>query len=836
MHMIDERHEIIEFSPNIPLKIFMHQLGFVTKHWHKSLELLMVLDGSIEITVDGKHYVLNEEDIILINSNNIHEIHSESATMIALQIDLSRINQFDNDLEELVFDCNSTTQKNAGIFDGIRFTIATMIKENAHNAKGAEYKNYSLCYYLVSELLTHFQVPATETVKNQRKYMIRLTRIINYIQEHYAENFSLADLAESEGLSVPYLSNFFDKYMGINFSSYYMNIKLDHAVSDLLSTNDSIESIAMRNGFTESHSFVRSFKKRYGILPSAYRKEKKAAGLSSSQPDNLNYLLIEPSNYLHLLTKYLGNIDTSYYRSSPDYTDELTVDNLSVSTTSIKHLTHNFKSFITVGRAKELLNSDIRKMLIDLQTQVGYQYIKFHGILSDDMMVVNRTGGKLAFHYTLVDQVLDFLLSIGLKPLIQYSFMPRELASDPSQTVCYSPFITSPPREMSEWDLLIEDFTGHLLERYGTSEVTTWLFSVWNEPMTSKSMFGFGDDDLFFRFYKHTFRSAKNVCSDICFGSPSLLYMENLGNDSWIRAFIAYAGKHDCMPEFINAHYYADVIPPTGNQNYYIGRAAASTFPKRTDDFSLWIGSLRKVLASLNLGDLPVYLTEWNFTFSHRNLVNDTCFKSCYIMKNLLKNYDRLASFGYWSLTDLIEENPLPDTLFHGGLGIYTMNGLRKNVFYAFYFANMLGDELIATDDGYFITRKSNNSYQIITYNYVHYGNLFASGELFDITETSRYSAFDMSRKLRINFGLNDLVNGRYEIREYFVNREHGSAYDIWISLGGVPLNPKDTDLLRCLCVPGFHKELRLVEKHQLSYTAVLDPLEIRFTEIKLIF
>lgn len=831
---MEERHEIIEFSPNIPLKIFMHKLGFVAKHWHKSLELLMVLDGSIEITIDEDHYKLKEEDIILINSNNIHEIHSESATMIALQIDLSRISQFDCNLDELVFDCNTAGQKDSEKFDGIRFTIATMIKENAHNAKGAEYKNYALCYYLVSELLTNFQIPATETIKNQRKYMTRLTRIINYIQEHYAENFSLADLAESEGLSVPYLSNFFDKYMGINFSSYYMNIKLDHAVSDLLSTNDSIESIATRNGFTESHSFVRSFKKRYDMLPSAYRKERKEAGLSSPQQDNLNYLLIEPSNYLYLLTKYLGHIDTSYYRSSPDCTDELTVDTLSVSAPT-KHLTHNFKTFISVGRAKELLNSDIRNMLKDIQTQIGYKYIKFHGILSDDMMVVSRAGGKLAFHYTLVDQVLDFLLSIGLKPLIQFSFMPRELASDSSKTVCYSPFITSPPREMYEWDLLIGDFTKHILERYGSTEVTTWLFTVWNEPMTSKSMFGFGDDALFFRFYKHTFHSVKKVCKDICFGSPSLLYMENLGNDSWIRAFTAYARKNDCLPEFVNVHYYADVIPTTNNQNYNIGRAATSTFPKRTDDFSLWIGSLRKVLSALNLSGLPVYLTEWNFTFSHRNLVNDTCFKSCYIMKNLLKNYDRLASFGYWSLTDLIEENPLPDTLFHGGLGIYTTNGLRKNVFYTFYFVNMLGDELIATDDGYFITRKPDSSYQIITYNYVHYGNLFASGELFDITETSRYSAFDMSRKLRISFTLDDLVPGRYEIREYFVNREYGSAYDIWINLGGVPLNPKDTDLLRGLCVPGYHKELRLIEKNQISYAAVLEPLEIRFTEIKLI-
>lgn len=833
--MLDERHEIIEFSPNIPLKIFMHKLGFVANHWHKSLELLMVLEGSIEITVDGNTFTLGSEDIILINSNSIHEIRSENAVMIALQVDFSRINQFDSNLEELVFDCNSTTQKDSAKFQGIRFTIATMIRENLHNAKGSEYKNYSLCYYFVSELLANFQIPITKSIKKQQKYMVRLTRIINYIQEHYAENFSLADLAEMEGLSVPYLSNFFDKYMGIKFSSYYMNVKLDHAVSDLLSTNDPIESIALRNGFSESHTFVRSFKKRYGILPSAYRKEQKSRGQQSPTPDNLNYLLIEPSRYLHFLTKYLsrpGDNDVYYQPASNQYVDEIHVEKISTSA-SFKKLTHNFKNFVSVGRAKELLNTNIQRMLTDLQTQIGYKYIKFHGILSDDMMVVSRTGGKLSFHYALVDQVIDFLLSIGLKPLIQLSFMPRELAADPDKTVCYSPFITSPPREMSEWDLLIKDFTEHLLERYGIDEVTTWPFSVWNEPITSKSMFGFGDDAVFFRFYRHTYHAVKKVCRNIRIGSPSILYMENLGNDTWIRSFIAYAKKHDCMPEFINVHYYADIIPSVNYHNYYVGQSTTSTFPKRTDDFSLWIGSIRKILATLHLESLPIYLTEWNFTFSHRNLINDTCFKSCYIMKNLLKNYDRLDSFGYWSLTDLIEENALPDTLFHGGLGIYTINGLRKNVFYAFYFANMLGDKMIASDDGYFITKKSNDCFQIITYNYVHYGNLFASGELFDITETNRYSPFDMSRKLHISLDFEDLSNGNYEIREYFVNREHGSAYDIWIDLGGVPLNRKDTDLLRSLCVPGYHKELRLVEKKQLSYTTVLEPLEIRFAEIK---
>ncbi len=825
--MLEERHEIIEFPPDIPMKIFIHKLGFVAKHWHKSLELLMVLKGEIEINIDGETSTLKSEDIIVINSNSIHEIQAENAVMIALQIDLAKFNRPGTDLDAYIFDCNSSKDPDASRFSGLRFVLSTMIQENAHHIKGCEYRNYSLSFYLISDLIRFFQVPATESALQRQKYMPRLTRIINYINENYAKNFSLSDLAESENLSVPYLSNFFDKHMGIKFSQYYTNVKLDHAIDDLISTTDSIESIALRNGFTESHSFVRAFKKRYDTLPSTWRREQRQKIDQSPKAGNINYLKLEPSNYLNLLTKYQPEGQNTYFLPPKASVEQVTVPPLDTHT-GASILRHSFKKVIGAGRASELLNYNIQEMLKDLQEHVGYEYIKFHGILSDDMMVVSRENGRLSFHYALVDMVLDFLLSIGIRPLVQLSFMPQELASDPDKNVCYIPFNTSPPKDMHEWETLVMDFTGHVIDRYGRDEVLRWLFCVWNEPTTPASMFGFGPgkDLVFFDFYAATYHAVKKVCPQITFGSPSMLYVENLGEKEWIVDFLNYTKKNDCVPEFLNVHYYADIIP---NKEYNISSMATSSFPKRSDDFALWIGSIKKIFKSCGLGHLPVYMTEWNFTLSHRNLISDTCFKSCWLMKNLLRNYDRLDSFGYWSLTDLIQENALPDILFHGGLGIYTINGLRKNVFYVFYFAAQLGNILLANGDGYFVT-KSDEGYQIITYNYIHYGSLFASGELYDVTKTSRYSPFDMSKQLELSLTLENVENGSYEIREYYVNRDQGSAYDLWLKMGALPLTPKDTDLLRGLCVPGFHIEKRLISSNTLNYTAQLEPLEIRLT------
>jgi DNA mismatch repair protein MutL len=75
-------------------------------------------------------------------------------------------------------------------------------------------------------------------------------------------------------------------------------------------------------------------------------------------------------------------------------------------------------------------------------------------------------------------------------------------------------------------------------------------------------------------------------------------------------------------------------------------------------------------------------------------------------------------------------------------------------------------------------------------------------------------------------------TSGNYNVKEYFVNRHHGNAYDIWLEMGAIPLSPKDTDLFRGLCVPGFHQSRLYAEKHALTYTAELEPFEIRFAEI----
>lgn len=104
---MEYRHEIIDFGESIPVKFFVHQLGYSGLHWHNSLELLFVVSGTVNITVAGHIHTLAAGDVILINANDPHEFNADECIMAAVQIKLSMFDERVVRRSDLYFDCNS---------------------------------------------------------------------------------------------------------------------------------------------------------------------------------------------------------------------------------------------------------------------------------------------------------------------------------------------------------------------------------------------------------------------------------------------------------------------------------------------------------------------------------------------------------------------------------------------------------------------------------------------------------------------------------------------------------------------------------------------------------
>ena len=100
----------------------------------------------------------------------------------------------------------------------------------------------------------------------------QLLQAANYINAHYMNPLSTSEVAQAVGFSPNYLSRKFRTAAGIGLHEYIVFVRLHHAAEELISTNDSITTIALRCGYSDSNYFKDSFKKKYGVTPRAYRK------------------------------------------------------------------------------------------------------------------------------------------------------------------------------------------------------------------------------------------------------------------------------------------------------------------------------------------------------------------------------------------------------------------------------------------------------------------------------------------------------------------------------------------------------------------------------------
>lgn len=290
------------------------------------------------------------------------------------------------------------------------------------------------------------------------------------------------------------------------------------------------------------------------------------------------------------------------------------------------------------------------------------------------------------------------------------------------------------------------------------------------------------------------------------------------------------------MPDFINIHYYDNTL----FESDHVRRTASQStvhFPLTEDTYSFikFINRVKHYFKSSGLSALPVYLTEWNLTISHRDPINDTCFKACYLTKNLLENYDQLASFGYWCLTDFIEDLPLPNELYHGGLGMFTHNGIPKSHFNAFQFCTHLDDQLLAKGNGYFVTRSADHL-AILTYNYEHYSRLFALEGFSQGSEENRYHPFSAMSTAQFSIKIVDLPYQKCLVTETFVNQTTGSSYDAWVRMGAQQLTkPAELEMLRQQSHPGMYLHQQTIQDGVLILHTHLAPLEVRLIEVDLI-
>lgn len=279
------QHELIIPNEGVPFKLFLFEGGNGNyereKHWHTSIEIFSVLEGSLFFFLNGEEYPLDAGELIIINSNEIHSVHApERNKTVVLQIPLKQFESYFTAQRFIRFKSAARLARDdsSKIPDNrkLAFFIEELYRVYAWKKEGYEFRTMALYYNILFLLIKDYRESEAEQkeIRDSRR-LDALSKITTYMREHYTEDLKLSDMAVLFGYSEAYLSRMFKKYAKVNFKPYLQDIRMTYAYRELVNTDHTISRIAMDNGFASSRAFSKEFQKRYGILPSEVQRKEK---------------------------------------------------------------------------------------------------------------------------------------------------------------------------------------------------------------------------------------------------------------------------------------------------------------------------------------------------------------------------------------------------------------------------------------------------------------------------------------------------------------------------------------------------------------------------------
>ena len=340
---------------------------------------------------------------------------------------------------------------------------------------------------------------------------------------------------------------------------------------------------------------------------------------------------------------------------------------------------HFWEHTVGSGHATLALRADWQAQLKQAHDDLGMQHVRFHGILGDDMGTLVGEGNSFFYSFFNTDQIFDFLLSIGMKPFVELSFMPSILSSG-DQTIFHYRANVTRPKDYSQWAVLIRKLVSHWVERYGLGEVRQWFFEVWNEP--NLRAFGSGKQSDYFELYRYTAEAIKGVDKMLKVGGPAT------AANAWIDDFQNFCKANNLPVDFISTHHYpTDAFGKPGDDTVtQLANSTRSILREQTRD-------VRK-----KAGELPVYYTEWSTSSNPRDPMHDDPYAAAFIVKTVLEASGLVQGYSYWTFSDIFEENYFPSVPFQGGFGLLNIHGIAKPAYRAFQLLHELGTQMLPVE------------------------------------------------------------------------------------------------------------------------------------------
>lgn len=793
------------------------QCQFSTKkeqamHFHQDIEILYVLDGSLEIEYEEEKHFLGTDQFLLVNSNVRHAYHAvRESTDIqdrdARDTELPGGNIKGTDLpdrnisgdvlvgslfidntmlteifggEQQFFWCDSAREHSES-YEKMRYYIRQIFNYyQTVEGQGIALRNsiyYQLIYLITTDFIVKKGMSKYESLRGIQDE--RLNEILSYIMTNYREPITLKELADRLFLSHTYLSKYIKNNFGMSFLKLLNNIRLDHAVSDLLYTDKTILKVAMDNGFSNQAGLNHAFRETYHMTPAEYRCQM-AEKLGRGE---------EQENSAQVMERVEQYLASNLVRTS-DAADSI-VQEMEIDTTRKDKVKRNWSRIINVGEASDLLRFDVREHLQYMKEQLHFEYVRFWNLLADDMMIELKEKNS-QYNFKLIDQIFDFLVKIGVKPHVELGFKGRDFFVERVDLKMLSLDLENQIDLIDKNRIFLEELIRHLTRRYGISTVEEWYFELEQNAVIQKKV----PIDHYFEAFDAITEIFRTYAPNVKIGGAGFS-MNYIGEE--FPEVIAKWAKRKHRPDFISICSYPYLVKE------HLLDAGRNPYSPDEDYLYHQIRRAKQVIKEAGFDVPEFFVTEWSSTLSNRNCLNDGCYKGAYVMKNLIQNYDEADAIAYWSATDIFAERIDSDELLFGGCGLISRDGIRKPAFFAFEHLVHLEKYFLGKSRNAIASGNGKGLFYICCHNYKHFNFRYYSLDENQIEIERQPRLFEDQEALQMSFKLHPVNNGIYQIKVFSVNQENGNVQNEWEKLGYFnALSVTEVQYLRTICQPGL--------------------------------
>jgi xylan 1,4-beta-xylosidase len=378
------------------------------------------------------------------------------------------------------------------------------------------------------------------------------------------------------------------------------------------------------------------------------------------------------------------------------------VINVKAPTTPFPHF---WEKMFGSGHAVLSLRADYRHDLRMVKRVTDFRYVRFHGIFDRGVGLYHiGPNGQPIYNFSYVDQIYDGLLKNGIRPYVELSFMPPQLAAHHIvQPFFYHPII-SPPESWNAWGQLVYHFTRHLVDRYGINEVSHWYFEVWNEPNIG-FWAGKPKQATYYKLYDAAARAIKRVSPRLRVGGPAT------AQAAWVSSFIRHTTQDHVPVDFISSHIYGNDTA----QNVF----GLNEFIPRNQMVCRAVKKVYDEVKHSSRPNLPIIISEFNASYMNQPSVTDSVYMGPWLADTIRQCDGMTKMMSYWTFSDVFEEQGPVKKPFYGGFGLVAEGGVPKPAFNAFRLLHMLGHRRIPVDSNSVLaTRHKDGSLSIAVWNY----------------------------------------------------------------------------------------------------------------------